>query len=150
MITNEWFLKNHPEWFNANDEDVREALRCATNAIKPALFCQDGRLTRCLRVRMKEFLRDYGVDMESYDRDYYRTKELHTDEFLMELGLLHLARYFILKHKKEYSVSLSAMEYDRFSVYADDELEALKKAKDVYISLSTDCGAWKLVEKMCN
>lgn len=131
MISEEWFQDNYPEWVNSNDEDMCEAREAAVDAIRPALFCLDGRLTRCLRVRMKEFLTQYGVDVKAYDADYYRSGGVCTDEFVFQLGLIHLARHLIMKHKKEFHVWRSWDFCDGVKVYADDTDDAFSRAKAI-------------------
>lgn len=128
MISEKWFLQHYPEWCNNKDKDMREALEAARNAIRPALFCQDGRLTRCLRLKLIGFLRKRGVGVMAFERDYYGERE-RTDEFLMELAVIHLARHLIMKRKQEFHVARRWEGYDYVRVYASDSDDARKKSE---------------------
>lgn len=127
MIFSKWLLKKYPEWVNNKDKDMREALEAARDAIRPALFCQDGRLTRCLRLKFTAFLRKQGVDVRAFERDYYGERE-RTDEFLMELAVIHLARHTIMSKKKEFYLPRRWEGYDYVRIYADDADDARKRA----------------------
>ena len=140
MTSEKWFQQNYPEWVGcSDDEDMREARHSAMEEIKAALFRRDGGLTHCLRVRLIEFLGKRGVDEMAFRRDYYGYKE-RTDEFLMELAIVHLARHIITGRKKEFHILRSWAVCDSIRVYADNEDDARNKARSIYRPASDNYG----------
>lgn len=132
-----WFLDYYPEWVgHSDDDDVRDARYRGMKVMHYALFEKDGALTGNLSDKIKQMLSNWGIDVSAFETDCANAQPfgLCTDEFLMELGIIHFARYFITKEAnlQEFKISRSWSVRDRIRVYAHGEDDAMKRAERVY------------------
>lgn len=134
LVSEKWFLDYYPEWVgHSDDDDVRNARRWAMKTLLSAMFDNDGQLTSNVSESIKRCLSKWELDVHSFERDCDSAgEELCTEEFLTELGVIYLARWFITQDLKEFKVLREWSVVDCIRVYANDKKDALNRARYVH------------------